>query len=73
LYIGQKQHYELVHLLAQLVTFKNFTRPFPFSFTKYLERKVLLATNVMANVVTPSVQDTSSSTKDLTCSTTYVE
>ncbi len=46
---------------------------YPSSFNKCFEIKVLLATNVMANAIAPSVQNTSFFTKDLTCSNTYIE
>ncbi len=47
--------------------------PFKTSTSKCLERKVLLASNAMANVVALNVQATSSWISNLTCSTTFLE
>jgi len=51
---------------------RTYIGPCPSMFNKCFERKVLLVANLIADAVTPSVQDASSMTKDLTCSNTYL-
>jgi len=71
--LGKDSVMNLSIIWDNLLPFETSTSPFPSSFNKCLERKVLFATNTMVDVVAHGVQDTLSLTKDLTCSKTSLK